>query len=144
MEIWKDVVGYEGIYEVSNQGRVRNIKTGHILSPGMSQGYFYVALYKDSVRSNKQINRLVAEAFIDNPDNHPLAHHKDEVKTNNVVDNLEWRDYSYNNCYGEGAAKRSESLRGKTAWNKGKKMSDGFGKKVSEGRKRLFRERRGE
>lgn len=141
MKIWKDVVGYEGYYEVSNTGEVRNSQTGHILSPGLSQGYHYVVLCRHGDRRNKQVNRLVAEAFIDNPENHPIVNHKNEVKTDNVVDNLEWCTYSYNNTYGNASAHRSESLKGHQAWNKGKKMSDEFRKRVSEGMKKYYRER---
>lgn len=141
MEIWKDVVGYEGYYEVSNTGKVRNSQTGHILSPGLSQGYHYVVLCRHGDRRNKQVNRLVAEAFIDNPENHPIVNHKNEVKTDNVVDNLEWCTYSYNNTYGNAPTHRSESLKGQRAWNKGKKMSAEFRKRVSEGMKKFYSER---
>jgi hypothetical protein len=138
MEIWKEISGYEGLYEVSNTGNVKNSIRGNILTPGMSQGYEYVALYKNGIRKNKQVNRLVAEAFIENPDGHPLVHHKDEIKTNNNVDNLEWQSYLYNNTYNDIAKRRSAALKGRPAWNKGKKMSESFRQKVSEGRKRYL------
>lgn len=138
IETWKDVIGYEGLYEVSSDGKVKNSTNGKILSPGISQGYEYVALYKSGVRKNKQVNRLVAEAFIENPEGHPLVHHKDEIKTNNTVSNLEWQSYLYNNTYNDIAKKRGEALRGKPAWNKGKPMPDSFKRKVSEGRKRYL------
>lgn len=141
IEIWRDIKDYEGLYEISNYGDVRNVQTGHVLSPGISQGYYYVALYKNQMRKNKQVNRLVAEAFIDNPDNLPLVHHIDENKTNNYVGNIEWRDYSYNNTYGDGHARRINSLKGHPAWNKGKKMPADFGPKVSEGMKKMYRNR---
>lgn len=133
LEKWLDVVGYEGLYEVSNYGRVRSVYTKRVLSPGLSQGYFYVALYKDKKRSNKQVHRLVAEAFIPNPNNFPIINHKDEVKTNNMVENLEWCSYAYNNTYNGLAVKRGDSLKGKIAWNKGKKMPQSFCNSVSKG-----------
>lgn len=142
IEIWKDVVGYEGYYEVSNTGKVRNAITQHILSPGISQGYYYVALYKDTVRHNKQVNRLVAEAFLDNTCGYPMVNHKNEIKTDNNVDNLEWCTYSYNNSYGGAPKRRGDGLKGHKSWNKGKKMSDNFRQKVSNGMKESYRRRK--
>ena len=139
MEIWKDVVGYEGYYEVSNTGNVRNVKTNHVLSPGLSQGYYYVVLCKHGERRNKQVNRLVAEAFIDNFENCPIVNHKNEVKTDNHVDNLEWCTYSYNNSYGDAPSRRSESLKGCRAWNKGKRMTEEYRKRISDGMKNYYR-----
>ena len=139
MEIWKDVVGYEGYYEVSDIGNVKNSRSGHILSPGLSQGYKYVVLCKHGERHNKQINRLVAEAFLENPEHHPIVNHKNEIKTDNVVDNLEWCTYSYNNSYGSAPLHKSESLRGKPTWNKGKRMSDDYRRRVSEGMRKYHR-----
>ena len=138
MEIWKNVVGYEGLYEVSNIGRVKNSRRNTILSPGLSQGYEYVALYKNGVRRNKQVNRLVAEAFLENNENRPLVHHKDEMKLNNSVDNLEWQTYEYNNTYNGVAVRRGEKIKGYTPWNKGKSMPDSFKQKVSDGMKRYY------
>lgn len=141
METWRDVIGYEGLYQVSDIGRVMNSNTGHILQPGISQGYYYVALYKDGIRKNKQVNRLVAEAFLFNKENYPLVHHKDEMKLNNRADNLEWRSYAYNNAYNDGIARRAEHQRGKTAWNKGKRMSETFRKNVSNGMKKYHQKK---
>lgn len=90
-EIWKDVVGYEGIYEVSNYGRVKNIRTDHVLKPLLKKtGYVAVVLYKNTIRKDWLIHRLVAIAFISNPKKKEQVNHIDEVKTNNCVDNLEW------------------------------------------------------
>lgn len=143
IEVWKEVIGYEGLYEVSNFGNVKSLRKNSILSPGISQGYQYVALYKDGVRHNKQVNRLVAEAFLDNEKQYPLVHHKDEVKSNNQVDNLEWQTYEYNNTYNNLGARRGEKLKGHAAWNKGKSMPESFKQKVSSGMKRYHRERKG-
>lgn len=103
-EIWKDIKGYEGLYQVSNYGRVKSLnyrRTGkeQLMKPTLqNKGYFWVMLYKP----NKLylIHRLVAKAFIPNPDNLPCVNHKDENPTNNHVDNLEWCTYGYNINYG--------------------------------------------
>jgi hypothetical protein len=95
-EIWKDVVGYEGLYEVSNLGRVRsnlghNRKKGHVLSGGNLRGYRFVILCKDGKQKSGLIHRLVARAFIGEPPtpNHTV-NHKDLDKANNRDTNLEW------------------------------------------------------
>lgn len=139
MEEWRDVIGYEGLYEVSSLGNVRSSYTGRVLSPGVSQGYYYVALYKDGMRRNKQVNRLVAEAFLPNLDNHPLVHHKNELKTDNDVSNLEWQSYTYNNTYNGVAVRRGETNRGRPSPLKGTTRTDEFRRKVSEGMKEYYR-----
>ena len=103
-EYWKPVVGYEGHYQVSNFGRVKSIKFGkeiilkqHINIKG---GYYYVCLLKNGKHKNYYVHRLVAQAFLPNPNNLPEVNHKDECKTNNVVSNLEWCDRKYNHNYG--------------------------------------------
>ena len=114
MEEWKSIPGYEGLYEVSNLGRVRSVDRyvkylngmihlhkGKVLSPGIrSDGYLQVSLCCNGKYKTIAVHRLVAQAFIENPDNLPEINHKDEDKTNNSVDNLEWCDRSYNNTYG--------------------------------------------
>lgn len=106
-EIWKDIKGYEGQCQVSNLGRVRRIKMSKLLSNGKLLHYkpYYYKLSVDSstgyVRCQRGgVHRLVAEAFIPNPNNLPEVNHKDEDKTNNRVDNLEWCSRNYNNSYG--------------------------------------------
>ena len=102
-EIWKDIEGYEGKYQVSNLGRVKSIRYGKekILSPSISnQGYIQVNLCKNGKQKWCLIHRLVALAFIPNPNNLPQINHRDEDKTNNKVENLEWCDHKYNNNYG--------------------------------------------
>ncbi len=105
MEIWKDIVGYEGKYQVSNKGRVRSLPvksntkyfSGRVLAlfPDAT-GYMAVSLS----RKSHKVHRLVAIAFIDNPNNYTCVNHKDEDKTNNNVENLEWCTHKYNNNYG--------------------------------------------
>lgn len=113
-EIWKDVIGYEGLYQVSNLGRVKSLprfrKTIHsyiskekILSPrkvGKDREYLSVLLQANCVRRNFKIHRLVAAAFIPNPKGYKEINHKDENKGNNRVENLEWCSRSYNINYG--------------------------------------------
>ena len=100
-ESWVDVVGYEGLYEVSDLGRVKNIKTGRILKPwNISTGYLLVSLCKNGIVRKALIHRLVATAFLPNPQNLPEVNHRDENKSNNAVENLEWCTHDYNMNYG--------------------------------------------
>lgn len=112
-EIWKDIEGYEGIYEISNLGRVRSFKNGkvRILKPLTNKrGYLRVQLRKNNSLKTLQIHRLVAQAFLPNPNNLPQVNHKDEDKTNNIVSNLEYCDAKYNNNYGNRNKKVAEAL----------------------------------
>lgn len=120
-EIWKDVLGYEGLYQVSNLGQVKSFcgsaKFGKpkelILKPYLiNSGYHVVTFYSENRKKHKfQVHRLVAETFIDNPDNLPCVNHKDENKLNNSVSNLEWCTYQYNNNYGTARIRAVESKR---------------------------------
>lgn len=107
MEVWKAIEGYEGLYEVSNLGRVRSLDhydsigrfhAGVMLKPQLDsrKNYLHVNLSGKSVN----VHRIVAKAFIDNPYNYEEINHKDEDKTNNRVSNLEWCTRKYNNNYG--------------------------------------------
>lgn len=115
-EIWKDVVGYEGRYKVSNLGNVMSVNylnTGkaQLLSKcPMNRGYLVVALSKGNKAKLKLVHRLVAEAFLPNPDNLPQINHKDKDRWNNSVDNLEWCDSQYNVVYSVGKAVRCIEL----------------------------------
>ena len=122
-EIWKDIEGYKGLYQVSNMGRVKSLERTvrcdrgyriipeRILKTGKNNcGYLHVQLCKEGKVITCRVHRLVAQAFIENPNNLPVINHKDEDKTNNCVDNLEFCSYSYNNSYGTGNKKRAKKL----------------------------------
>lgn len=103
-EIWKDINGYEGYYKISNLGRVKSVtrfvsssRTNHktqrakeIVGWDNGHGYLVVSLSKEGRRKNHYIHRLVAEHFVDNPNNYKVINHKDYDRTNNRCDNLEW------------------------------------------------------
>lgn len=100
-EIWKDIDGYEGLYQVSNLGRVKRVNTGRVLKGVKDRkGYLIVNLCKNGSQSTKKIHRLVAQAFISNPESKPQVNHIDENKTNNMVSNLEWMTSTENNNHG--------------------------------------------
>ena len=95
-EIWRDIEGYEGLYQVSDQGRVKSLvrkgrKSERILKPGvMHDGYVGVNLYSGGKPKTLKVHRLVCEAFHENPDNKPQVNHINEIKTDNRASNLEW------------------------------------------------------
>lgn len=98
---WRDVVGYEGLYKVSAEGDIKSIRSNKILSPDTNQdGYKRVSLYKNKASKHYSVHRLVAQAFIPNPDNLPQVNHIDEDKSNNCVSNLEWITPKDNCNYG--------------------------------------------
>lgn len=100
-EIWRDIEGFEGLYQVSNLGRVKRVTTGRILKSGKNKaGYLQVDLCKNSVSSTKRIHRLAAQSFIANPENKSEVNHIDENKTNNLVSNLEWSTRKENHNHG--------------------------------------------
>lgn len=93
MEIWKDVDGYEGVYQVSNEGRVRSLKFGRVrlLKEGVkSTGYRFVILCENSIKKQMHIHQMVAKAFKSNPNGYTTVHHIDHNPGNNNVENLEW------------------------------------------------------
>lgn len=115
IEEWKPICGYEGFYEISNYGRVKSLdynrtKQEKILRQGKNKyGYLMVVLYKEGKGKTIKVHRLVAQAFIPNPNNFRCVNHKDENKTNNCVDNLEWCDHKYNLNYKNTQARRVAS-----------------------------------
>lgn len=112
-EIWKDIEGYEGLYQVSNLGRVKRVKTGRILKGCKDRygyGYLLVSLYKNGSQSTKRIHRLVAQAFIPNPENKPEVNHIDENKTNNMISNLEWSTSKENINHGTRTERAGKTL----------------------------------
>lgn len=104
-EIWKAVVGYEGLYEVSNLGRVKSLhyyggdRQAIIKQSKRTDGYMHIGLSKNGICRSLVVHRLVAQAFIPNPDGLEMVNHKDEDRTNNNVSNLEWCTRSYNQLY---------------------------------------------
>lgn len=116
-EIWKDIKEFEGLYQVSNFGRIKRLskkvynsglvhnkkyfisKEIILKNATISKGYLGVTLTKDKKRYPKKVHRLVAQAFIDNPENKPQVNHKDCNKQNNCVDNLEWCTNSENQIH---------------------------------------------
>ena len=114
VEVWKDIRDYEGLYQASNLGRMRSLDRwvsskngsmqfikGRILKLlNHNQGYLSVGLCKNNKVKTSLVHRIIAETFLPNSDNLPCVNHKDEDKTNNNVNNLEWCNSEYNNAYG--------------------------------------------
>lgn len=111
-EVWKPIPNYEGFYEVSNMGKVRSVyRYRRVLKPMISNtGYERVDLFKNKHREQLSVHRLVAMAFIDNPNAKPFVNHKDENKLNNSADNLEWVTHIENCRYGTAITRRTEHL----------------------------------
>lgn len=130
-EIWKPIIGYEGLYEVSSMGRVRSLDritsyisrtqegkeytTTHTHKGKLMKqhnnhfGYKVIALCINGKYRTCMVHRLVAEAFTPNPNNYPIVNHKDENKQNNCVENLEWCTQQYNINYGSGNIRRIDT-----------------------------------
>ena len=91
MQIWKDIEGYKGHYQISNYGNVRSLKKDAFLMKGAYlKGYKIISLWKNGIGKMFRIHRLVAAAFIPNPENKPCIDHIDGNRTNNHADNLRW------------------------------------------------------
>ena len=114
----KDIKGYEGLYAITEDGRVWSYKRQKFLSPGGRKGWYQnIRLCKNGDHRAFLVHRLVAETFIPNPENLPNVNHIDEDKTNNSIANLEWCNQGYNNQYngralrvGEKTAKSNRKL----------------------------------
>lgn len=149
METWKNVPGYEGYYEVSDLGRIRSVDRivlvnsngrtferklkGRILKQAFDGRGFYLQsnLARDGETKMVLVHRVVALAFLDNPNNLPEVNHKDEDKTNNYASNLEWCSHKYNNNYG------TKKSAGKGEGNSQNKFSEEIIKEI----KRLYKPR---
>ena len=166
MEIWKAIEGYEELYEVSSIGNVRSLdryvnhpkggkslRKGKILNPiSDKDGYYHVHLSNGEKNSNPLISRLVAQAFIPNPENKPVVDHISGIKTDNRVENLRWVTHKENDnnpntiwkkqgenhpFYGKHHSEETRKLigvksKGRQSPNKGKKMSEEQKKKISQ------------
>lgn len=111
-EIWKDVVGYEGLYKVSNFGNVYSVRSDKQLKHGKNRGgYLFVVLCTNGKPKQLKVHRLVSIAFLPNPDNKPQVNHIDENKTNNNVCNLEWSTAEENSNYGTRNQRLSKKIR---------------------------------
>lgn len=109
-EIFRPIRGYEGLYEISNHGRVKSLpkswgKDGRsfgvkgeteLMAHKMDNGYPRIVLCKDSIKRAMSVHRLVAEAFIENPNNYPVVNHRNSIKSDNYFENLEWTTYKGN------------------------------------------------
>ena len=114
---WRPVKDYEDLYEVSNTGEVRRIipRYSHVETlkqSSSSKGYKLVCLCRNGVQKTMSVHRLVATAFIPNPESFPCVNHIDENKGNNIVSNLEWCTYTHNNTHGH-RLEKSAAKRGK-------------------------------
>lgn len=146
-EEWRDIKGYEGFYEVSNLGRIRSsyfkseygYKKIKRLYKG-SGGYYRVILNKHGKKKTFIVHRLVAIAFIPNPNNYPCVNHKDETRTNNNANNLEWCTYKYNTNYGHCLEKRKTRRSCKSFQKPVKQMKNGEVIKVYESIAQAVRE----
>lgn len=119
MEEWRDIKGYEGKYQISNLGRVKSLRDSHnnyrekYIKSRIRRGYLSVTLCNKGKQKQFLVHRLIAEAFIPNPNNYPQVNHKDENKLNNNIENLEWCTVLYNNCYGTRLKRVGEKNSGK-------------------------------
>jgi hypothetical protein len=119
-EVWDYIDGHNGKYQISTLGNIRSLcVAGHdslrakdyrTLKPQMRNGYQFIGLRTNGSTRFYKIHRLVASAFIANPQGLPVINHKDENKTNNRVENLEWCDFSYNNAYGSRPLRQAQKL----------------------------------
>lgn len=119
MEEWKDIPGYEGLYQISSFGRVKSMGTSRdgwrfkekiLKLTEEPKGYLKVGLRKNGKLKTVRVHRLVAESFVPNPECFPEVNHKDENKSNNRVENLEWCTAKYNSRYGTKAKRAFKTM----------------------------------
>ena len=143
MEYFKTIKGYEN-YQISNYGNVLSVKKGIFLKKVVVCGYECVNLCVNGKKKMHKVHRLVAEAFLPNPNNYPCVNHKDEDKTNNFIwvnddgtvdplrSNLEWCSSAYNNAYGTRGKRISAAISGEKHYLYGKQHTEEFKRQVSE------------
>lgn len=146
-EIWKDIVGYEGLYQVSNLGRVKSLnyrRSGKekIMSLKINKGYQFVALTKDKKIKCFYVHRIVWEAFKGPIPNGMVINHKSESPSQNNIENLECITQKDNCNYGSRNKIISSLKKGKEPWNKGFKHSEESKKKMSEALKKSWAKRK--
>ena len=136
-EIWKDIKGYEGMYQVSNLGRVRSLKYGKykILKGTKSKGYLQVRLSKNGYQTTYRIHRLVAEAFIDKIEGKNCVDHINGIIDDNRSENLKWCTVKENNTFPLAIKHKQEANKGK---NKGRVFSEEHKNKLSESHKKRY------
>lgn len=110
---WKEIPNTDGLYLVSDTGKVFSVRTNKILKTGFRDGYEHIELNINGKAKKHYIHRLVAEAFIPNPNDYPVINHKDENPANNCADNLEWCTQKYNVNYGNCIEKRKQNRKPK-------------------------------
>lgn len=120
-EAWKDIVGYEGLYQISNKGRLKHLKSSHVIDEHIckcyinNNGYYIAHLYKNNERKMFLLHRLVATAFIENTNNYEFVNHINSKRTDCRAENLEWCDRSYNTKW----SYKTNDRRGKMNWKSG-------------------------
>ena len=125
-ELYKNIDGYDGKYKISNFGNVYSEKSNRVLKYNVNKkGYSYVVLTNGGYRKTHKLHRLVAQAFIPNPENKPHVNHIDEDKTNNRVDNLEWVTHTENQNHGTRNLRISASLKNRKDLSKSVYCSNG-------------------
>ena len=135
MERWTNIKGYEGLYLISDLGNVKSLRNNKTRKEKIlrliriNSGYLIVCLSKNGERKNYYVHRLVAEAFLPNPKNYPEVNHKDENKSNNCVDNLEWCDRQYNIDYSKAKQVGQYDLKGNLirTWKSAKEIQRRLG-----------------